>query len=437
MNVDSSSIDPNLRDTVPALRPPPSYPPPAATPSDTKRPPASSTTPQSPYQQHLQQYAPYPPDGPYNHAYFGPPPGNQYGPVQPSNGFPSLAPPGNAPPGLHYVSTRGGDAKRLRACEACRGLKVRCEPDPSGGPCKRCLKAGRKCEITPPSRKRQKKTDSRVSELEKQLADIQAQLKMRRQTIGSDSEGEAYSDANLISLVTPDRHNVTQTPQSQPSRGVSETEPSDPSINLSAQNSSRRYLDADIGTKRPLETAMSGPPNEGGPSVTAAPSNRSLLQAPQMFNSIGIIASSVEDELGVDLLNQYTRLAMPHNPKTDSVINTQRFQLLRHSKPILFVAIMLMMLQVRCKDGSLPPQLDDESKFWITKDDGTLHASSEAAMGSGGKKGNDGDGHNNDTKQLETQMSNPAHAFFKRIRHVDGKELEKETWFEEMLHGFQ
>ena len=335
------------------------------------------------------------------------------------------------------MSTRGGDAKRLRACEACRGLKVRCEPDPSGGPCKRCLKAGRKCEITPPSRKRQKKTDSRVSELEKQLADIQAQLKMRRQTIGSDSDGEGYSEANLVSFVTSDRHKAIQTPQSQPSRGVSETEPNDPSMNLSAQNSDRKHLDADNGTKRPLEIPISEPPNEGGPSVAAAPSNQSLLQGPQMFNHIDIIASSVEYELGLDLLNQYTSMALPQNPKTDSVMNPQRFQLLRYSKPILFVAIMLMMLQVRCKDGSLPPQLDDKSEFWITKDDGTLHVLSEAAMGSGGKNGDEGDGHNYDTKQLGAQMSNPAYAFFKRIRHVDEKELEKEMWFEEMLHGFQ
>lgn len=34
------------------------------------------------------------------------------------------------------------DPKRPRACEACRGLKVRCEPDQNNpeGPCKRCAK---------------------------------------------------------------------------------------------------------------------------------------------------------------------------------------------------------------------------------------------------------------------------------------------------------
>ena len=71
------------------------------------------------------------------------------------------------------------DPKRPRACEACRGLKVRCEPDPNNpdGPCKRCNKANRNCIVTAPSRKRQKKTDSRVAELEKKIDALTASLK--------------------------------------------------------------------------------------------------------------------------------------------------------------------------------------------------------------------------------------------------------------------
>ncbi|UKZ79220.1 hypothetical protein TrVFT333_006970 [Trichoderma virens FT-333] len=72
------------------------------------------------------------------------------------------------------------DAKKSRACEACRGLKVRCEPDPvEGEPCKRCRKAGRSCIVTVPTRKRQKKTDSRVSELEKKIDALTASLHAR------------------------------------------------------------------------------------------------------------------------------------------------------------------------------------------------------------------------------------------------------------------
>lgn len=70
------------------------------------------------------------------------------------------------------------DPKRPRACEACRGLKVRCDQDPARPeiPCKRCAKAGRQCVITQPSRKRQKKADGRVAELEKKLDALTAAL---------------------------------------------------------------------------------------------------------------------------------------------------------------------------------------------------------------------------------------------------------------------
>lgn len=73
------------------------------------------------------------------------------------------------------------DPKRPRACEACRQLKVRCEPDPNtgngpGGGCKRCAKTGRQCVVTAPSRKRQKKTDSRVAELERKIDALTSSL---------------------------------------------------------------------------------------------------------------------------------------------------------------------------------------------------------------------------------------------------------------------
>lgn len=61
------------------------------------------------------------------------------------------------------------DPRRPRACEACRTLKVRCETDAGGGSCKRCAKTGRQCVVTAPTRKRARKTDSRVAELERKI----------------------------------------------------------------------------------------------------------------------------------------------------------------------------------------------------------------------------------------------------------------------------
>ncbi|KAL2353393.1 hypothetical protein BJ546DRAFT_121494 [Cryomyces antarcticus] len=88
-----------------------------------------------------------------------------------------------APAADHHQSdspaaTSPNDPKRPRACEACRGLKVRCDQDPDrlDLPCKRCAKAGRPCAVTAPSRKRQKKADSRVAELEKKIDALTASL---------------------------------------------------------------------------------------------------------------------------------------------------------------------------------------------------------------------------------------------------------------------
>lgn len=69
-----------------------------------------------------------------------------------------------------------GDFKRPRACDSCRGLKVRCDQERPEQSCRRCAKAGRPCVTTPPTRKRQKKADSRVAELERKIDALTATL---------------------------------------------------------------------------------------------------------------------------------------------------------------------------------------------------------------------------------------------------------------------
>ncbi|CAI7596632.1 unnamed protein product [Penicillium glandicola] len=87
-----------------------------------------------------------------------------------------------------------GDAKRSRACEPCRQLKVRCDPDPSHpeGSCKRCAKARRTCVVTAPTRKRQKKTDSRVAELERKIDALTATLQASHSTSALFSDGAGH-----------------------------------------------------------------------------------------------------------------------------------------------------------------------------------------------------------------------------------------------------
>ncbi|KAH8701595.1 hypothetical protein BGW36DRAFT_371154 [Talaromyces proteolyticus] len=67
--------------------------------------------------------------------------------------------------------TRPRQPYRSRACDACRALKVRCEPHPNPAvePCHKCANLGRTCVITPRNRKRKKRTDTRVAELEARI----------------------------------------------------------------------------------------------------------------------------------------------------------------------------------------------------------------------------------------------------------------------------
>ncbi|KAE8148076.1 hypothetical protein BDV25DRAFT_159017 [Aspergillus avenaceus] len=101
---------------------------------------------------------------------------------QPSQSSYPAGPAGAADDAHRHESTDPNDPyselKRPRACESCRQLKVRCEPDATNpnASCKRCAKAGRSCVVTAPTRKRQKKTDSRVAELERKIDALTASL---------------------------------------------------------------------------------------------------------------------------------------------------------------------------------------------------------------------------------------------------------------------
>ncbi|KGQ11902.1 hypothetical protein BBAD15_g2339 [Beauveria bassiana D1-5] len=106
-----------------------------------------------------------------------------------SHGTRGDGPSSGSPAQASAAAAAATDPKKLRACEACRGLKVRCEPDPNDGPCRRCKKANRRCVVTAPTRKRQRKTDSRVSELEKKIDALTASLQAR--TAGGGGGGGA------------------------------------------------------------------------------------------------------------------------------------------------------------------------------------------------------------------------------------------------------
>lgn len=98
-----------------------------------------------------------------------------------------------------------GETKRPRACEACRGLKVRCEFDRGSRDCRRCIKAARQCQVTQPSRKRQKKADNKIAELEKKLEDLRSELVAKGNLpLGVDDEPTRHDEGANLRLSTLD-----------------------------------------------------------------------------------------------------------------------------------------------------------------------------------------------------------------------------------------
>ena len=312
---------------------------------------------------------------------------------------------------------------------------MRCEPDSKGGPCKRCLKAGRKCEITPPSRKRQKKTDSRVSELEKQLADIQAQLKISGQTGGSDSGGEQYGEDDLTQFETPNRQNASQPFYPQQHYGKFATESDAPSPYMSSQTTGQKRLHSKMSHVGPREAHMYGPPSHNAQDPNSSLSHSSTLPEEDLLASVRKIANSMESELGMDLLREYLKTVLPQSLSLDTTVST-KFDLLRRSQPVLFVAIMMIMLQTRCKDGAKATGLSTKSEG-LEKGNQALHVLSEVAMGKSGQVGGDKKGPSDDPEMHDPKILNPANAFIEKLRSVDEREMKNEKWFEEVLQGFQ
>lgn len=64
--------------------------------------------------------------------------------------------------------------RRSRACEACNKCKLRCElsSESRNPPCNRCVRLGKECKYTPATRNT--KAETRVVELEGQVAKLTA-----------------------------------------------------------------------------------------------------------------------------------------------------------------------------------------------------------------------------------------------------------------------
>jgi hypothetical protein len=219
------------------------------------------------------------------------------------------------------------DPKRPRACEACRGLKVKCEPDPSDtdGPCKRCKKANRPCVITQPTRKRQKKTDSRVAELEKKIDALTASLQASRGGGGPvqpSSEQNGFGTAQQqIAQLTREWHQAQTSVRESPAQYTPEQDKSagPPPGMMAGQK--RKHADLRESSSEEVKVWPVAPPISN--QYTADMIDKGLLTMQQAN----------------DLFSRYTDHMAKHLPAVVFPPGTTAAEV-RKNQPILFLAVM-------------------------------------------------------------------------------------------------
>ncbi|KAK5658847.1 hypothetical protein OQA88_1659 [Cercophora sp. LCS_1] len=319
---------------------------------------------QPPPSHHAQQYNHHvltqSPSPPYTHASHGshgslnqthPQPHHQQhqransssGPATPEGGVPGA--PGDP-----------NDPKKQRACESCRGLKVRCEPDAANpeGPCRRCAKAGRACVVTQPTRKRQKKTDNRVAELEKKIDALTASLQATRG--GGSVTGSMSSPPAVVVTKREDEPSSNTRPgetanlavrdwASQVREQVRERSASMGSQRAHAANrtmSSYGTIDINMAGAKGYSPPVTGQKRKHGeageaiPRVPSAPPLR--LESPEETPDLvdrGILTMAQANEL----FTRYTKHMAPHLPCVvfPSDLTAEE---LRQTKPMLFHSVM-------------------------------------------------------------------------------------------------
>lgn len=243
----------------------------------------------------------------------------------------SEAPPPSAEVGFN------NDTKRPRACEACRGLKVRCDPDPGTGPCKRCRKANRNCVITAPSRKRQKKTDSRVAELERKIDALRASLHATKEGNVSGSEDDGYGDGDTPQIESLDgRSNQPISPYTSTSAGPSRKRRMS-EYQQDGRSGSRRLSGSEaMSQTSPANVANMGPRMFAPPkSETGGPDSEWVRDSDADVVGRRIIHA----ETATELFTHYTDHMAPHMPIVVFPPGTSPNDIRKRS-PVLFLAIL-------------------------------------------------------------------------------------------------
>lgn len=278
--------------------------------------------------------------------------------------------------GAHQqVDQSPANSKRPRACEACRGLKVRCDPDPVKGTCRRCAKAGRPCVVTAPSRKRQKKTDSRVAELERKIDALTASLHATKAQAASESDEESVGDRALLpdasgqnhrtsDYVSRDDYRMSDAPnimQQQPLEaygGQPERMSHQPSMSDGKKRSMSQYPEEDydqaMESSQSKSLAMESPvqhsASRNSGSVYARPSQHNGSLNPVPSETIHPISHThdyadvvdrkiLDARLAAEIFEHYTHKMATHMPLVVFPPDTPAGAIRKH-KPTLFLAIL-------------------------------------------------------------------------------------------------
>ena len=266
----------------------------------------------------------------------------------------------------------GDDAKRSRACEACRGLKVRCDQDPAqpDRPCKRCAKAGRQCLVTQPSRKRQKKADNRVADLEKKLDALTAALHAQQggasvqhdmpNLVRSGTDSQLHGQRQSLPISGNEHSTSQQRPTYPPPLPTAATN-TNPFVPPSSETPATKKRKAEESTypghawffkpvsfdpddrrvdhKNPTDTAV-----EAQTDVRAEPERRSDGLRDELYYAgpdamIARVCQMVDPALHERIFQRYIHELSPHIPAIVFAPGTTAKEVLE-SRPILFLAIL-------------------------------------------------------------------------------------------------
>ena len=234
------------------------------------------------------------------------------------------------------------DSKRPRACEACRNLKVKCEPDLSGRTCKRCTKAGRSCVITVPSRKRQKKTDSKVAELERKIDALTQNLKSTKEGSGIASNDGGYDEGGAIPVNSTGSTILEQSAHHNNAQGAEIVRP----FRELQRNTYSGPYESDSSLSTTLRHSVRAPYTSHNPHMRSEADHTPLrIERPPDISRTNngdndvVRRGILQMERAEELFVHYTQHMAPHMP---IVVFSQDItaDAVRKSSPLLFLAIL-------------------------------------------------------------------------------------------------